>query len=143
MKIGELAKKAGCTTDTVRFYEKEGLLPEADRTGANYRSYHEGHIDRLRFIRNCRALDMTHDEIRTLLRAADGPAAGCGAVNSLVDEHIGHVDARIKELLQLKSQLTALRKRCPGERLVEDCGIMQGLVTMETGTQRPRPTHVG
>lgn len=143
MKIGELAKTAGCTTDTIRFYEKEGLLPEAHRTGANYRSYNEGHIDRLRFIRNCRALDMTHDEIRTLLRAADGPAAGCGAINSLVDAHIEHVDARIEELLQLKGQPTALRKQCPAERLVVNCGIMQGLVTMEPGTPRSRSTHVG
>lgn len=104
MKIGELAKIAGCTTDTIRFYEKEGLLPEAERTGSNYRSYHDGHIDRLRFIRNCRALDMTHDEIRTLLHAADGPATGCGTVNALVDDHIDHVNARIEELQQLKNR---------------------------------------
>ena len=143
MKIGELAKIAGCTTDTIRFYEKEGLLPEAERTGSNYRSYHDGHIDRLRFIRNCRALDMTHDEIRMLLHAADGPAAGCGTVNALVDDHIAHVNARIEELQQLKTQLIALRHRFAAEQPVEDCGIMQGLISMETGHPRARPTHVG
>ena len=143
MKIGELAKAAGCTTDTIRFYEKAGLLPEAVRNEANYRSYREAHIDRLRFIRNCRALDMTHEEIRTLLDAADGPAAGCGTINALVDEHLGHVNARIHELMQLKTQLTALRARCAAEQPVKDCGIMHGLVEMETGNPRARPTHVG
>jgi Cd(II)/Pb(II)-responsive transcriptional regulator len=143
MKIGELAKTAGCTTDTIRFYEKEGLLPEADRTQSNYRNYHEGHIDRLRFIRNCRALDMTHEEIHALLRAADGPAARCGAINLLVDEHIGHVDARIRELLHLKTQLTQLRESCVAEQSVETCGILQGLVSMETGDAKSRLTHVG
>ncbi|MFL9896184.1 MULTISPECIES: Cd(II)/Pb(II)-responsive transcriptional regulator [Paraburkholderia] len=143
MKIGELARLANCTTDTIRFYEKEGLLPSADRTEANYRRYNEGHIDRLRFIRNCRALDMTHDEVRALLDAADGPATGCGAVNALVDEHIGHVNTRIKELQQLRAQLTALRKRCAGEQPVEACGIIHELTSMETAQPRPKASHLG
>ena len=142
MKIGELAKTAGCTTDTIRFYEKEGLLPEAGRTEGNYRSYNESHIDRLRFIRNCRALDMTHDEIRALLRAVDGPAADCGAINALVGDHLDHVNARIEELEQLKAQLTVLRHRCTMEQPVEDCGIMQGLASMESGNLRSSATHV-
>jgi Cd(II)/Pb(II)-responsive transcriptional regulator len=142
MKIGELAKTAGCTTDTIRFYEKEGLLPEAGRTEGNYRSYNASHIDRLRFIRNCRALDMTHDEIRTLLQAVDGPAADCGAINALVGDHLDHVNARIEELEQLKAQLTVLRHRCTTEQPVEDCGIMQGLASMESGNLRSSATHV-
>jgi Cd(II)/Pb(II)-responsive transcriptional regulator len=143
MKIGELARLANCTTDTIRFYEKEGLLPPADRTTANYRSYNEGHIDRLRFIRNCRALDMTHDEVRALLEAADGPATGCGAVNALVDEHIGHVNTRIDELLQLRAQLTALRERCAGEQPVEECGIIHGLTSMEATQPKAKASHLG
>ena len=143
MKIGELAKLANCTTDTVRFYEKEGLLPPPERTEANYRSYHEGHIDRLRFIRNCRALDMTHDEVRTLLAAADQPATGCGAINALVDEHIMHVNERIEELLELRRQLTSLRERCGGEAAIDECGIMQGLTTMEAMQPKTRTTHLG
>jgi Cd(II)/Pb(II)-responsive transcriptional regulator len=143
MKIGELARLANCTTDTIRFYEKEGLLPEADRTDANYRSYNESHIDRLRFIRNCRALDMTHDEVRALLAASDSAAAGCGAINALLDEHIGHVNKRIDELLQLREQLTALRDRCSGEQPVEDCGIIHGLTSMETTHPKPKASHLG
>jgi Cd(II)/Pb(II)-responsive transcriptional regulator len=145
MKIGELAKRAGCTSDTIRFYEKEGLLPEADRTDANYRSYDESHMERLRFIRNCRALDMTHDEIRALLRAADAPASDCGEINELLDEHIRHVEVRILELQQLKEQLTALRDQCHGEHPVNDCGIMQKLAAMDAGNALPRrkQTHLG
>ena len=143
MKIGELAKLANCTTDTIRFYEKEGLLPPPDRTEANYRSYNKGHIDRLRFIRNCRALDMTHGEVRALLDAADKPMSGCGTINALVDEHIAHVNARIEELLELRRQLTSLRERCGGEAAVDDCGIMQGLTRMETVQPKTRITHLG
>jgi Cd(II)/Pb(II)-responsive transcriptional regulator len=143
MRIGELAKRAGCTTETIRFYEKESLLPEPGRTGANYRTYGDVHVDRLRFIRNCRALDMTHDEIRVLLRAADGPASDCGAIDALVEDHLGHVNARIDELQQLRAQLTALRERCRGDRPVEDCGIMQGLASMESTTHPSKLTHIG
>ncbi|RQH02206.1 Cd(II)/Pb(II)-responsive transcriptional regulator [Paraburkholderia dinghuensis] len=143
MRIGELARLANCTTDTIRFYEKEGLLPEANRTDANYRNYNESHIDRLRFIRNCRALDMTHDEVRTLLRAADEHASNCGAVNALVDEHIEHVNARIDELLQLRDQLVVLRQRCTGEQRVDECEIMHGLSSMETPPAGAKSSHLG
>jgi Cd(II)/Pb(II)-responsive transcriptional regulator len=143
MKIGELAKIAHCTTETIRFYEKEGLLPEADRTEANYRNYTARHVERLRFIRNCRALDMTHDEIRALLRLTDAPAEGCGAINTLIDEHIGHVNTRIDELKQLKAQLTTLREQCRAEQPVEACGIVQGLTDMEVSAPRSRHTHLG
>jgi Cd(II)/Pb(II)-responsive transcriptional regulator len=143
MKIGELAKIAHCTTETIRFYEKEGLLPEADRTEANYRSYTARHVERLRFIRNCRALDMTHDEIRALLRFTDAPTGGCGAINALIDEHIAHVNTRIDELKQLKAQLTTLREQCQTEQAVQDCGIVHGLTDMEVSAPRSRHTHLG
>jgi len=138
MKIGELARLANCTTDTIRFYEKEGLLPEADRTDTNYRSYNASHIDRLRFIRNCRALDMTHDEVRALLEASDGAAPGCGAVNALVDEHIGHVNKRIDELLQLRARL-ARADRLARERDADHVGPRrQKLAELEVSGTKPR-----
>jgi len=130
MKIGELAQAAQCTVETVRFYEKEGLLPEPARTGANYRSYAGAHLQRLCFIRTCRALDMTHGEIRALLGLMDSPTSDCGAVNRLLDEHIGHVDRRIAELQQLKGQLGELRQQCRGEQEVSACGIMHGLAAL-------------
>lgn len=143
MKIGELANAARCTTETVRFYEREGLLVKANRTEANYRHYDATHLERLRFIRNCRALDMTHEEIRGLLRLKDAPAEDCGAVNTLLDDHIGHVDARIAELLHLKQQLGALRQQCQVKQAVDACGILRGLAAMEADTQVERHTHLG
>ena len=150
MKIGELAKIAHCTTETIRFYEKEGLLPEADRTEANYRSYAARHVERLRFIRNCRALDMTHDEIRALLRLTDVPADGCGAINALIDEHIGHVETRLAQLASLRQALLDLRAHCNGEAETGACGILRELAqpadeeaggeTSETGATS---VHVG
>ncbi len=143
MKIGELAKAAHCTTETIRFYEKEGLMPDAQRTAANYRSYGAPHIERLRFIRNCRALDMTHDEIRALLRLMDHGSDRCESIDALLDAHIGHVDTRLAELEQLKAQLIGLREQCNGSGTVEACGIVQGLAAMETLPAPPKRTHVG
>lgn len=74
MKIGVLAKQADCPVETVRYYEREGLLPAPARTEGNYRLYSSEHLERLTFIRNCRTLDMTLDEIRRLLALMDSPA---------------------------------------------------------------------
>lgn len=143
MKIGELAQLAQCTVETVRYYEKEGLLPVPGRSSGNFRQYGPAHVERLRFIRNCRALDMSHGEIRMLLSLADQPSEGCGAINTAFDQHIAHVDERIQELVQLKAQLSGLRRRCQAEQSVEACGILQGLATMETETKPARHTHLG
>ena len=101
MKIGELAARADTQVETIRYYEREGLLPAAPRTDGNYRIYGDEHLERLAFIRHCRSLDMTLDEIRVLLRFKDDPEADCGDVDALLDEHIGHVAARIRNLRQL------------------------------------------
>lgn len=143
MKIGELAKVAQCTVETVRYYEKEGLLSAPARTAGNYRSYGANHIERLRFIRNCRALDMTHDEIRALLGFMDEPTRDCCDVNRLVDAHLGHVDARIDELMKLRNQLVELRKQCASPAEISACGILQGLTAMDTEPKSERQTHLG
>jgi Cd(II)/Pb(II)-responsive transcriptional regulator len=143
MKIGELAQVAQTTVETVRYYEKEGLLPEPARTAGNFRVYGTEHVERLRFIRNCRALDMSHEEIHTLLDLADRPADGCGAINAAFDQHIAHVDERIRELTHLKQQLATLRERCSSEQAVDTCGILQGLAAMETEAKPERHTHLG
>ena len=143
MKIGELAQVAQTTVGTVRYYEKEGLLPETVRTTGNFRVYGPAHLERLRFIRNCRALDMSHEEIHILLDLSDQPAEGCGAINAVFDQHIAHVDERIRELLHLKEQLALLRQRCQTEQAVDDCGILRGLAAMETSKKPERYTHLG
>ncbi|MDN3918995.1 Cd(II)/Pb(II)-responsive transcriptional regulator [Roseateles violae] len=128
MKIGELARAAATPVETIRYYEREGLLPPPARTQGNFRIYEAAHLERLQFIRYCRGLDMSLDEARALLRFRDDPGADCGDVNALLDEHIGHVSRRIRELRALERQLKALRRRC-GEapRASEQCGILAGL----------------
>ena len=143
MKIGELAQVAQCTVETVRYYEKEGLLAEPGRTAGNFRVYGPQHLERLRFIRNCRALDMSHEEIHMLLGLADQPAEDCGAINTVFDQHIAHVDERIQELTHLKQQLGALRAQCRTDQSVDACGILQGLASMETAQKPERHTHLG
>lgn len=143
MKIGELASAAKCTTETIRFYEKAGLLPATERTGGNYRSYGPAHAERLRFIRNCRALDMNHEEIRMLLAVTDTPAVDCGAANTVLDAHIRHVDVRIEELSQLGRQLNELRQQCQANQALDTCGILRGLATMETEASSEQQTHLG
>lgn len=128
MKIGELARAAATQSETIRYYEREGLLPQAARTESNYRHYDSSHVQRLAFIRHCRSLDMTLAEIRTLLHFKDAPEENCTQVNTLLDEHIGHVVKRIKELKVLEKELRALRLSCAsGGQQAADCGILEGL----------------
>ena len=127
MQIGELAKRAGCQVETVRYYEREGLLPVPRRSSGNYRIYGPEHAERLAFIRRCRSLDMSLPEIGVLLAAVAKPNAKCGPVNTLLDEHIGHVAARIAELRLLKSELDAIRAHCKGDEPTKECGILVSL----------------
>src|SRR5690554_1052875 len=110
IRIGELAKTTETTVETIRFYEKEGLLPAAARSQGNYRLYGDEHVERLRFIRHCRTLDMALDEVRTLLEYRDRPTDDCGDVNGMLDAHIEAVEVRMKELAQLKRHLQTLRQ---------------------------------
>jgi Cd(II)/Pb(II)-responsive transcriptional regulator len=143
MKIGDLAKQSQCTVETVRYYEKKGLLPAPERTEANYRRFTQLHVERLRFIRNCRSLDMSLDEILRLIGLMDQASGDCGGVNLLLDDHIDHVDERMSELSQLKQQLLELRQRCQQAQTIDSCGILQELTSMEAEPKPERHTHLG
>lgn len=127
MLIGELAKKTGCEVVTVRYYEKEGLLPKPARSKKNYRIYDAFHIERLRFIRHCRSLDMSLDEIRFILGIRDEPTQDCGKVTALLDAHIMEIETRVQALLELKQHLLDLQNNCSGEESIENCGILRSL----------------
>lgn len=127
MKIGELAAASSTPIETIRYYEREALLPAPPRTEGNFRLYESSHLERLRFIRHCRGLDMSLDEIRVLLRVRDGQTDDCGDVDALLDEHIAHVAGRIKDLKALARQLDDLRKRCCTPQSPDRCGILSGL----------------
>ncbi|HDZ58099.1 MAG TPA: Cd(II)/Pb(II)-responsive transcriptional regulator [Pseudomonas xinjiangensis] len=143
MKIGELATKTGCKVETVRYYEREGLLSAPGRSEGNYRLYTSAHLDRLTFIRNCRTLDMTLDEIRQLLNFRDHPVENCAGVNELVDDHIEHVSTRIAALQALHSQLIDLRHRCLESREAAQCQILGQLGDRSSLEESPTTSHVG
>jgi Cd(II)/Pb(II)-responsive transcriptional regulator len=127
MKIGELASGSSTPIETIRYYEREGLLPPPARTQGNFRVYEAEHLERLLFIRYCRGLDMSLDEVRVLLKFKDAPHEDCGDVNVLLDQHIEHVTRRIGELHALEKQLKELRSRCGEARPSDQCGILSGL----------------
>lgn len=125
MKIGELAKLAGCTVEVVRFYESERILPPPLRQENGYRFYQNEHLHRLAFVRRCRDLDMSLKDIARLLEFADDPQSHCDEVNALVDTQIQKVQVRLNEIKTLQTQLKSLRRQCHGETL--ECGILQEL----------------
>ena len=145
MKIGELARLAGTNVETIRYYERDGLLPIPARSDGNYRIYGEAHVQRLSFIRRCRGLDMTLDEIRVLLHFKESPLENCADVNSLLERHIGHVTQRMQELQELERQVNDLRERCDEARDAAHCGILDSLsqATVPSGktTSHVRGTH--
>ena len=136
LRIGELARRTACRAETIRYYERERLLPSPPRTPKNYRTYGQAHVARLSFIRHCRALDMTLGEIRALLKYYDSPRAKCGGVNDVIDSHIVQVAHRIRELQKLKRDLTSLRRLCAKPRRAADCEMLQLLAATEDSTER-------
>jgi len=128
MKIGELAARGGCDVQTVRFYEREGLLDEPERETSGYRRYADRHLQRLQFIRHCRSLDIPLPEVRELLKFAAQPEQSCAHVDALLDEHIGRVRLRLAALRTLQKQLLALRGRCDGDPS-HSCAILESFMT--------------
>lgn len=128
MKIGELAARPACEVQTVRFYERDGLLEEPGRDGSGYRRYDERHLRRLNFIRHCRSLDIPLPEVRQLLELAADPIQSCAPVNELLDGHIALVQSRIRALRALEKQLVGLRKTCDGEES-RPCAILESFMT--------------
>jgi len=133
MRISELGRATGVEIETIRYYEKIGLLPAPERLANGYRAYGHTHLERLAFIRHCRALDMSLAEVKRLLDFVSNPESDCGDVNRLIDEQRARVHARLKSLRALERQLTALRSRCESGHTAGDCGILQELVAAAHG----------
>lgn len=128
MKIGELAKLTGCSIQSIRYYEKEGLLNSILRSEGNFRLYNDDSVRQLIFIKRCRSLDISLSEIKQLSNLKATPEQNCNDVNILFDKHLQQVDLKIEELKELKNQLLDLRHKCSDEHIVEDCGIIQELM---------------
>lgn len=134
MQIGQLAKQTGCEVETIRYYEREGLLPAPARTAAGYRRYDAGHAEQLNFIRHCRSLDISLADIRQLVDYHQHPAPEpCDQVNALIDQQISRVHQQIETLQRLEQQLLALRGRCNSPHSVADCGILKTLEDASSG----------
>lgn len=129
MKIGELAKAAGCQAVTVRFYERTGLLGSVIRSQSNYRMYGEQDLERLVFIRNCRALGLTLKEIIELVAVQDNPAIDCQVVNACLDNHLAQVERQMQTLQLLAIQLKRLRNSCMSPRTSSECGVLAALTS--------------
>lgn len=126
MKIGDLGKLTQTRVETIRFYEKEGLLPAPQRTGGNYRHYEISHLNRLSFIRRSRDLGFTLDQVRRLLNLADDKNASCAEVDAITAAHIEDIDRKIADLTVLRDQLVRRLDRCDGDTIA-DCLIIEAL----------------
>lgn len=128
MRIGELSKLSGVAVETIRFYENEGLIPKAARSMNNYRSYTESHLKRLQFIRHCRSLDMSLDDIRLLIDVGARQNAEACKVQALITRHMKKIDEQINALKELRQHLGLLSLCCHGNHANgEPCGIIEGL----------------
>ena len=127
INIGDLAKGTGTKVVTVRYYEQIGLLPVPARTAGNYRTYNNEHIRRLRFIRRCRDLGFTLNQIRDLLRLASQKNEDCAGVDQITAEHLAHIEQKISDLKRLAKELRRLNNCCQGNGIIADCRIIEAL----------------
>lgn len=127
LTIGRIAQSAGVATDTIRFYEREGLLPEPRRRASGYREYDEGAVSRLRFIRRAKDLGFTLDEIRELLALSADRHGGVEGVRERAAARLKAIDERIVELQRVRDGLSELVDACPGHGAPEDCPILKAL----------------
>lgn len=126
MKIGALAKAAGTKVETVRYYEKIGILPPAARTTANYRDYGSDHLARLSFIRRARDLGFTLKALRELLTLSDDKEQSCKAVDDIANRHLAEIEQKIDDLTTLRSELARVIGACQ-QGIVADCKIIETL----------------
>jgi DNA-binding transcriptional MerR regulator len=133
MKISDMARATGVDVETIRYYEKAGLLPAPAREANGYRAYGPRHLERLAFVRHCRALDMPLADIQRLLDLAEGTPDRDGASETLVEQQLKRVRARLKSLRALERQLVQLRAQCDADHAAHECGILHELVAAAHG----------
>lgn len=133
MRIGELARATGVDIETIRYYEKVRLLGLPARTDNGYRSYSRIHLERLAFIRHCRALDIPLADVRSLLAFLDNPQEDCAGINDLIDAQLDKVRARLASIQALERQLMSLRRQCSEPHSAAECGILHDLVAAAHG----------
>lgn len=126
MKIGELAKATGANSETIRYYEKIGLLPQPDRTDSNYRDYGPRDAERLAFIRHARGLGFELSDVRSLIELTEQPDLDCAAVDTIASKHLADVETKITRLGKLREELSRMVRACRGGS-VGSCRIIETL----------------
>lgn len=126
LSIGDLAEATGTKVVTIRYYEKIGLLPAAPRTAGNYRAYDAASLDRLRFIRRCRDLGFTLQQVRQLLSLSSDEERDCAAVDGIAREHLAAIEQKLADLQRLADELRRISRCCQGGRIA-DCRIIEAL----------------
>ena len=124
LTIGRLAAQTGANVETIRYYERAGLIAPPARTEGNYRSYRAEDVDRLRFIRRTRDLGFSLEQIRALLSISGQRDSSCGTVDAIATEHLAEVDRKIADLAALRRELADAVASCAGGK-VADCRILE------------------
>jgi DNA-binding transcriptional MerR regulator len=114
LTVGKLAARAGVRPDTVRYYERAGLLPVPLRTDGDHRRYGAADVDRLLFIRGAQRLGLRLAEIRELLQVRDAGTCPCGPAEALLHKHVAEIDAELERLAVLRAELTGMLAEMPG-----------------------------
>lgn len=125
--VGKLAKLTGVAVETLRYYERRGLLPQARRTASGYRLFGDDAAQRLRFIRRAQALGFSLDEIAELLALSDNPSKSAQEVKQLTQSKIADIELRIRDLQRMKQGLAELDRQCTGHGSTRDCPILSAL----------------
>lgn len=131
MKIGELARRCDVNIDTIRYYERQGLLPAPKRLASGYRRYEASDLDRLRFVRRAKGLGFALDEIKDLLTLSDHRDDDMGELKSLAKAKLVDIDSRMTELSKIRDGLTTLIDACPGHGALATCPILNALASNE------------
>ena len=124
--IGSLSKQTGCNIETIRYYEREGLMPDPPRTTGGHRVYDDKHLKRLTFIRRSRELGFTLEDVRGLLRIVDGGHYTCAEVKAVTLNHIDDIRGKMADLRKLEKVLKELAAQCTGDQ-TPDCPIVEAL----------------
>ena len=126
LSIGKLSQQSGVNIETIRYYEKIGVMPAPGRSAGGFRIYEPDHLKRLSFVRRSRQLGFSLDEIRNLLRLVDGHGHTCAEVHALMLSHLAEIRRKIRDLRRLQRAMAEMAARCSGES-VPECPIVDAL----------------
>ncbi|SPJ22484.1 MerR family transcriptional regulator [Palleronia abyssalis] len=123
----DLARATGCNLETIRYYEKIGIMPDPPRSVKGYRSYDDAHVKRLKFVMRSRDLGFSLEEVRGLLGLVDEQSRTCAEVQIIAEDHLTDVQAKIADLKRIERVLSDTVARCTGDSAPE-CAVIDALL---------------